>query len=85
MNPGGFDSIPVIDVSPLFAGDDAAKRRVAEAVRAASVQVGFFYVRGHNVSEDLMRATYLAAKYFFALPESTKRAIVVHDKSAHRG
>jgi isopenicillin N synthase-like dioxygenase len=85
MNPGGFDSIPVVDVSPLFTGDDAAKRRVAEAIRAASVEVGFFYVRGHNVSEDLMRATYLAAKYFFALPEAAKRAIVVHEKSAHRG
>lgn len=80
-----FDRIPVIDVAPLFTGDDAARRQVAQAVRAASVQVGFFYARGHNVAEDLMRATYLAAKYFFALPEEKKRAIVVHENSAHRG
>jgi isopenicillin N synthase-like dioxygenase len=85
VSAGSFESIPIIDVAPLFSGDAQARRQVAQAVRTASVQVGFFYVRGHNVSEDLMRATYLAAKYFFALPESVKRAIVVHGKSAHRG
>jgi isopenicillin N synthase-like dioxygenase len=82
---GSFESIPVVDVAPLFSGGDAARRAVAQAVRDASVRVGFFYVRRHNVTEDLMRATYMAAKYFFALPESAKRAIVVHEKSAHRG
>ena len=70
MRAGSFESIPIIDVAPLFSGDAQARRQVAQAVRAASVQVGFFYVRGHNVTEDLMRATYLAAKYFFALPEA---------------
>jgi isopenicillin N synthase-like dioxygenase len=85
VSAGSFESIPIIDVAPLFSGDDGARRKVAQQIRTASVQVGFFYVRGHNVAEDLMRATYMAAKYFFALPEATKRAIVVHDRSAHRG
>lgn len=77
-----FTSIPVIDVGPLF-GDDAGARRVAAEIRRASVEVGFFYVRGHNVSRDLMRAVLMAAKYFFALPEPRKREIQVN--AAHRG
>ncbi|MGQ0655676.1 MAG: isopenicillin N synthase family dioxygenase [Betaproteobacteria bacterium] len=83
--PGNFESIPVIDVAPLFDGGEAGRRKVAQEIRAAAVQVGFFYVRGHNVGEDLMRATYMAAKYFFGLPEEAKRAIVVNERSAHRG
>ena len=78
-----FDSIPVIDLSPIFGNDDTGKRKVADAVRKASIEVGFFYVSGHNVPRDLMRATLMASKYFFSLPDETKRAISVN--RAHRG
>ena len=83
MSASSFRRIPVIDVSPLAGRDDAAARRVAAEIRRASVEVGFFYVSGHNVSRDLMRAMFMAAKYFFALPEATKREIQVN--AAHRG
>ena len=82
-NPSPFMDIPVIDVAPLAGEDEVAKRRVAEAIRGASVEVGFFYVSGHAVPRDLVRATHLAAKYFFLLPDATKREIVVN--RAHRG
>jgi isopenicillin N synthase-like dioxygenase len=78
-----FTHIPVVDVSPLAGGDDVATRRVADTIRRASIDVGFFYVTAHGVPRDLMRATQMAAKYFFGLPEAAKRAIVVN--SAHRG
>ncbi|MEJ0068532.1 MAG: 2-oxoglutarate and iron-dependent oxygenase domain-containing protein [Pseudomonadota bacterium] len=78
-----FRAIPVIDVAPLFGGTDDGARNVAEQIRRASVEVGFFYVCGHNVSRDLMRAVLMAAKYFFALPDASKRAIQVN--RAHRG
>jgi isopenicillin N synthase-like dioxygenase len=78
-----FTSIPVIDAGALYGSDAAAAARVAADIRRASVEVGFFYVSGHNVPRDLMRAMLMAAKYFFLLPEATKRAIEVN--SAHRG
>lgn len=78
-----FDRIPVIDVGALLADDDEAARRVAAEIRAASVEVGFFYVCGHGVPADLVRATLMAAKYFFALPEAKKREVLVN--GAHRG
>jgi isopenicillin N synthase-like dioxygenase len=80
-----FQSIPVIDVGPLFSGSATAAREVANLVRAAATDTGFFYVRGHRVARDLMDATYMAAKYFFALPLEHKKAIAVHARSAHRG
>jgi isopenicillin N synthase-like dioxygenase len=78
-----FRRIPVIDVSALEGPDDAAARRVAEEIRRASIEVGFFYVSRHGVPRDLVRATLMAAKYFFLLPEATRRAIAVN--GAHRG
>src|SRR4051794_37410736 len=80
-----FHSIPVLDVAPLFGADVAAAMHVAHQIREASIRSGFFYVRGHNISRDLMNATYLASKYFFNLPEESKRAISVGTASAHRG
>ena len=78
-----FQSVPIVDVAPLFDGSDAAARTVAAEIRRASIEVGFFYVRGHNVPLDLMRAMLMGAKYFFTLPEERKRAIQVNN--AHRG
>ena len=78
-----FSAIPVIDISALYGAAEAPARAVAEQIRRASVEAGFFYVRGHDVPLDLMRATLMAAKYFFAQPEAAKRAIQVN--AAHRG
>ena len=39
-----FQSVPVIDVAPLFDGSDAAARAVAAEIRRSAIEVGFFYV-----------------------------------------
>jgi isopenicillin N synthase-like dioxygenase len=80
-----FRSIPVIDVGPLFGGSDTQAHAVAGEIRKASTQAGFFYVRGHNLSRDMLDAMHMAAKYFFALPDERKRAITIEPTSAHRG
>lgn len=78
-----FQAVPVIDVSPLFDGSAEAAHAVAAEIRRAAIEVGFFYVRGHNVPRDLMGAMLASAKHFFALPEARKREIQVN--AAHRG
>ena len=78
-----FTSIPVIDISPLYGDDLAGARAVAADIRRASVEAGFFYIRGHHMPPDLMRATLMASKFFFSRPDAEKRAIQVN--GAHRG
>ena len=78
-----FNQVPVIDVSPLFSSDSAQIAAVAEQIRQASVEVGFFYVKAHNISPELLDAVQVCSKYFFSLPESLKRSIQVNQ--AHRG
>lgn len=78
-----FQAVPVVDVAPLFDGTDAAARAVAAEIRRASIEIGFFYVQGHNVPPALMADMLAAAKGFFARPEPDKRRIQVN--AAHRG
>ncbi|HSI02613.1 MAG TPA: 2-oxoglutarate and iron-dependent oxygenase domain-containing protein [Reyranella sp.] len=78
-----FQSVPVIDVAPLFGSSEAAARAVSAEIRRASVEVGFFYVRGHTVPPPLMQGMLASAKAFFARPEAEKRRIQVN--AAHRG
>lgn len=66
-------SVPVIDLSPWFGGDDAARAGVAAAVDAALQDVGFLLVTGHGVPTGLRDAVRSRARAFFALPDASKR------------
>ncbi len=78
-----FQSIPVIDLGPLRDGTD--KQGVADAVGVACVEVGFFYIRNHGVSDAQMAEMFDLAQRFFALPEAAKMAIHVAKSPNHRG
>ena len=64
--------IPVIDFGPYFSGAEDALAPVAETVRYACEQVGFFYLAGHGVPDTMVDRTLRAAKRFHALPLQEK-------------
>lgn len=78
-----FKQVPLIDVSALFSSDAGQVARVVEQVRQAAIEVGFFYVKGHEVSPQLLDAVQLASKYFFSFSDVRKRSVLVNQ--AHRG
>ena len=65
-------AIPVIDVAPALAGEPGALEAVAAHVRAASEQVGFFYVAGHGVPQGLIADAFQASREFHAMPLQDK-------------
>lgn len=67
-------SLPILDLSQLDAGDDAAARFRAD-LRAATRDVGFFYLTGTGIPADLEQRLHRAARDFFALPDADKLAI----------
>ncbi|GAA0966026.1 isopenicillin N synthase family oxygenase [Acrocarpospora macrocephala] len=76
--------LPVIDVSPLLAGESAAT--VARQIEAACVDSGFFYISGHGVSADLIARMDVSARRFFELPLDAKMKIsMAHGGRAWRG
>ncbi|KJL30835.1 isopenicillin N synthase family dioxygenase [Microbacterium azadirachtae] len=67
-------NLPILDLSQLDAGPEAAAA-FRDDLRAATHDVGFFYLTGTGVTPELERRLHQAALDFFALPEDDKLAI----------
>ena len=67
-------NLPILDLSRLDAGPDEAAR-FRDDLRAATHDVGFFYLTGTGVTPELEARLHRAALDFFALPEADKLAI----------
>ena len=69
------ETLPIIDLSPLFGDDRAARQDMARDIRDACVRSGFFYVVVHRVQADLMSGIMDAGRALFALGADAKQAI----------
>jgi isopenicillin N synthase-like dioxygenase len=78
-----MDSLPIIDIAGVRAGDPAATRTAAEAIHRACTTVGFFYVAKHGVPDEIIAAAVDQAKRFFRQPLEKKREVAVNAR--HRG
>src|ERR1700710_1026202 len=80
----GFRSVPTVDVRGLR-GDDAPRAAVAAQLRSAAETVGFLYVSGSDVPEELFPRLVEVTEAFFALPEAEKMALYIGRSNNHRG
>ncbi len=82
-----FTSIPTIDISPLTAADasDESMSAVADQIRAACVEVGFFYLVGHGVDQAFVDETFSVTKRFFDLPDEKKFEVSILNSKKMRG
>lgn len=55
--------------------DPEEMERVAASIQKACVEVGFFYIEGHGVSEELQSELEKLSHEFFSLPETQKLEI----------
>jgi isopenicillin N synthase-like dioxygenase len=78
-----IDEIPVIDVEALQGGHLEQMIAVGMRMREAAERIGFFYVRGHGISTDLIREVDSTARRFFAQP--IERKLMVEPVDRHRG
>ncbi|MBA8816472.1 isopenicillin N synthase-like dioxygenase [Microbacterium halimionae] len=67
-------NLPILDLSQLDAGPAAAEK-FRQDLRAATHDVGFFYLVGTGVSPELEARLHTAARQFFDLPVADKLAI----------
>ncbi len=65
--------LPVIDISPLFGSDAAARLAVARQIGAACETTGFLYVSGHGIGEEVIAGVRAAQEAFFAEPVAEKQ------------
>jgi isopenicillin N synthase-like dioxygenase len=69
-----LDSLPILDISELDQGDASASA-FREKLRQVTHDVGFFYLVGHGIPQDLIDEVLDVSRRFFALPEADKLAI----------
>ncbi|GAB3675970.1 isopenicillin N synthase family dioxygenase [Salinisphaera aquimarina] len=83
--PTAFESIPAIDIAPLFGSDTAAQQTTAQELGRAARDVGFFYVVNHGISETTQQALFDQTKRFFDLPLRRKMDYYIGKSNNHRG
>ena len=72
------DDIPVINLEAWFnSGSDAQLSIVAEQLRTACEETGFFSITGHQVCSDEIKATFEQVRLFHALPVEKKNQILM--------
>ncbi len=80
-----FDRIPVIDIGDLWSAEVTERRTVADAIRTACRDVGFFYIANHGIAQTLIDDVYRVADAFYSLPAATKRRYDINQLGRHRG
>ena len=64
-DPGGSDPVPIVDITPFTTGEIRRRTGVAEAVRTACEDIGFFAIVGHGFPEGLVTRIYDVSRAFF--------------------
>ncbi|KOS41965.1 hypothetical protein ACN38_g7123 [Penicillium nordicum] len=70
--PPTDDEIPIIDIASIDK-DLEARKSLAYKVRAAAKSTGFFYIKNHGISEELVQNALSQAKAFFDQPIEKKQ------------
>jgi isopenicillin N synthase-like dioxygenase len=71
-SPSDLGQIPVLDVAAYLAGAPGALEDVAAELRVALETIGFFYLAGHGVSQELLDRVFAETRRFHALPLEEK-------------
>ncbi|MCZ6455181.1 MAG: isopenicillin N synthase family oxygenase [Alphaproteobacteria bacterium] len=74
-----LDEIPIFDATACFGGEPGALVALADQVRRAQEEIGFYYLTGHGVPQDLIDRTFAAIERFFALPDNEKISLKVNE------
>ena len=82
--PDESQEIPVIDFGPFWSGTRAERQVVAEQMRRASQDWGFFYLSGCGMPTEQLEAAFSGAKAFFDLPLEEKQGVAWFSHTALR-
>ena len=74
-HPDSTEEIPILDISPALSGAPGALEAVASQLRQITETIGFFYLKGHGVSPDLVDRVFAQSRLLHGLPADEKAKI----------
>ena len=78
--------LPLIDIGPFLDPAKAAdKTTCVEHICAACRDVGFFYLIGHGIPNEMIQSVIDLSRQFFDRPDEEKQAISIASNDAARG
>ena len=77
--------LPIIDMSGLRSGIADKREAVGQALKEVCLDMGFFYLTGHQVSKHSRDAAMTAIREFFSLPLDQKLLANKAQSTCHRG
>jgi len=78
-----FEHIPVVDIGS--AHDPAKRADLARQVVTVAEEVGFMYIVGHGIGDDILDGVFDMSRQFFELPDAEKRKIHISKSPRYRG
>lgn len=80
-----MNKIPSVDLRDFLSTNDEIKNEFVQSIGTAFQEIGFCAVKGHFLSEDLVKRLYEQIKLFFELPTEVKRKYEFPQYSGQRG
>ena len=80
-----MNKIPSVDLRDFLSTNDEIKNEFVQSIGTAFQEIGFCAVKGHFLSEDLVKRLYGQIKLFFELPTEVKRKYEFPQYSGQRG
>jgi isopenicillin N synthase-like dioxygenase len=74
-HPDSDEELPTLDISPYLSGHPGGTEGVAAQLREISKTVGFFYLKGHAIPQNVIESVFAEARRFFNLPAHLKEAL----------
>lgn len=71
--------IPILDLGDYLAGKPGALETTAKELRHAAENVGFYFIKGHGVPQELIDDTFEASRRFHELPQAQKSALKANE------
>ena len=74
-HPDSTEEIPILDISPALNGEPGGLEAVARELRRVTETIGFFYLKGHGIPQDLVDRVFEQSRLLHALPAEEKAKI----------
>jgi isopenicillin N synthase-like dioxygenase len=83
-HPDSDEEIPTLDIADYLAGRQGGREAAAAQLGDISRTIGFFYLEGHGIPQDLIDRVFDQSRRFHSLPIETKTKIPYFDTGSFK-